>query len=57
MQYLTDGIHLYEVADIRTVQNYGLARGTLRYVILRECVSETTAKVDELQLATLSVVR
>ena len=57
MQYLTDGMHLYEIAGMRTVQNYGLARGTIRYVILRDCVSEATAKVDELQLAALSLVR
>jgi hypothetical protein len=57
MQYFTDGTHLYEIADIRTVRNYGRARGTLRYIILRDCVSEATAKVDELQLAALSLVR
>jgi hypothetical protein len=57
MQYLTDGIHLYEIADMRTVQTYGSARGTIRYIILRDCVSEATAMVDELQLAALSPVR
>jgi hypothetical protein len=57
MQYLTDGTHLYEIADMRTVQNYGLARGTFRYVMLRDCVSEMTANVNELQLAALSTVR
>lgn len=57
MEYLTDGTHLYEIAAMRTVHNYGLARGTIRYVILRDCVSEATAKVNELQLAALSRVR
>jgi hypothetical protein len=57
MQYLTDGTHLYEIADRRTVQNYGLRRGTIHYVIIRDCVSELTATIDELQLAALSVVR
>lgn len=57
MQYLTDGTHLYEVADMRIVQNYGVAQGAIRDIILRECVSEATAKVDELQLAALSLVR
>ena len=57
MQYLTDGTHLYEVADMRTVQNYGLVRGAIRYIILRDCVSEATARVDELQLAALALVR
>jgi hypothetical protein len=57
MTYLTDGTHLYEVADRRAVRNYGLARGTIRYVILRDCVSEAVAKVDELHLAALSEVR
>ena len=57
MQYLTDGTHLYEIADLCTVQNYGLARGTIRYVVLRDCVSEAISKVDELQFAALSQVR
>lgn len=57
MQYLTDGTHLYEIADMPTVQNYGLARGTISYIILRNCVSEATAKVSERQLAALSLVR
>lgn len=57
MQYLTDGTHLYEIAGICTVRNYGLARGTFRYIILTDCVSEITAKIGELQLAALSRVR
>jgi hypothetical protein len=57
MRYLTDGIHLYEVAAQRTVQNYGLRRGTISYTIIRDCVSESVASVDELQLAALSEVR
>ena len=56
MRYLTDGIHLYEVVARRTVQNYGLLRGTIRYVIIRDCVSEATATLDELNLAALSEV-
>jgi hypothetical protein len=55
--YFTDGTHLYEIASQRAVQNHGLARGVIRYVILRDCVSEATAKVDDLQLAALSIVR
>ncbi|MGH2887298.1 MAG: hypothetical protein ACRDPA_32145 [Solirubrobacteraceae bacterium] len=57
MRYLTDGVHLYEVAAQRTVQNFGLMRGTIRYVIIRDCVSEATATIDDLQLAALSEVR
>ena len=57
MRYLTDGIHLYEIAAERTVQNYGLARGTIKYVIIRDCVSEATATVDDLNLAALTEVR
>jgi hypothetical protein len=57
MRYLTDGINLYEVAAQRTVQNYGLRRGTIRYTIIRDVISEATATVDELQLAALSEVR
>ncbi len=57
MKYLTDGTHLYEIAERRTVQNYGLRRGTISYTIIRECVTEATATIDELQLAALSEVR
>ena len=57
MRYLTDGIHLYEIAAQRTVQNFGLRRGVIRYTILRDCVSEVTATIDDLQLAALSEVR
>ena len=57
MTYLTDGVHLYEIADQRTVQNFGLRRGTISYTIIRDCVSEAVATVDDLQLAALSEVR
>lgn len=56
MRYLTDGIHLYEVVARRTVQNYGLTRGVIRYTVLRNCVTEDTATLDELNLAALSTV-
>jgi hypothetical protein len=55
--YLTDGVHLYEIASQRTVQNYGLQRGTIRYVILRDCVTEAVAKMGELDLAALTEVQ
>ena len=54
--YFTDGIHLYEIASRRSVPNYGLLRGKIDYIILRDCVSEATATIDELQLAALSEV-
>ena len=57
MRYLTDGTHLYEIAAQRTVENFGLTRGVIRYVVIRDCVSETTATIDDLQLAALSEVR
>ncbi|HTT31080.1 MAG TPA: hypothetical protein VMG37_21880 [Solirubrobacteraceae bacterium] len=56
MRYLTDGRHLYEVVSRRTVQNFGRQRGLIRYTIIRDCVSEATATIDELQLAALSEV-
>jgi hypothetical protein len=56
MKYFTDGIHLYEIAAQRTVQNYGLRRGTISYTIIRDCVSEAVAAVDDLHLAALSEV-
>jgi hypothetical protein len=57
MRYFTDGIHLYEIAARRTVQNFGLTRGTISYVIIRDCVTEVTATIDDLHLAALSEVR
>ena len=56
MKYLTDGVHLYEIAEQRTVENFGLVRGTIRYVILRDCVTEAVAKMNELDLVALSEV-
>jgi hypothetical protein len=56
MTYLTDGIHLYEIAAERVVQNYGLAGGLIRYVVIRDCASEAICKIDDLQLAALSAV-
>jgi hypothetical protein len=56
MTYLTDGVHLYEIAAQRTVQNFGLRRGTISYTIIRDCVSEAVAAVDDLHLAALSEV-
>jgi hypothetical protein len=56
MKYLTDGVHLYEIAEQRTVQNYGLRRGTISYVIIRDCVSGAVARVDDLHLAALTEV-
>ena len=57
MNYLTDGTHLYEIAAQRTVQNFGRTRGLIRYVIIRDCVTETSATIDWLNLAALTVVR
>ena len=57
MRYVTDGVHLYEVASQRTVQNYGLRRGTISYTIIRDCVSEAVASIDDLHLAALTEVR
>jgi hypothetical protein len=56
MTYFTDGVHLYEIAARRTVQNFGLLRGTIRYVVIRDCVSEAVATMNELDLARLSKV-
>ena len=55
-RYLTDGRNLFEIAARRTVQNFGLKRGTISYIVLRDVVSEATATVDDLQLAALSEV-
>jgi hypothetical protein len=57
VRYLTDGTHLYEVAAQRTVENFGLTRGVVRYTILRDVVTEAEARLDELHLACLSEVR
>jgi hypothetical protein len=55
-RYLTDGVNLYEIADQRTVQNFGLRRGTISYTIIRDVVSEAMARIDDLHLAALSEV-
>ena len=55
-EYLTDGTHLYEIAAQRVVSNYGLAGGSIRYIVIRDCVSEATSRIDELQLAALTEV-
>lgn len=60
MKYLTDGRRLYEVAAERTVENFGLARRsrpTIRYVILRDAVTEAVAKVDDVDLLALEELR
>ncbi len=56
MKYLTDGMHLYEVASQRTVENYGLRRGTISYTVIRDCVTEAVGRIDDLTLAALSEV-
>ena len=55
-RYLTDGVHLYEIAEQRTVENYGVRRGTISYTIIRDVVSEAVARVDDLHLAALTEV-
>jgi len=57
MRYLTDGTNLYEIAAQRTVQIFGLRRGVIRYVIMRDCITEATATIDDLELAALTEVR
>jgi hypothetical protein len=57
MRYLTDGTNLYEIAAQRIVQNFGLRRGVIRYVIIRDCITEATAMIDYLELAALTEVR
>jgi hypothetical protein len=56
MTYLTDGTHLYEVVTRRSVQNFGRQRGVIRYTTIRDCVSEATATIDDLQLAALTQI-
>ena len=56
MRYLTDGTNLYEIAAQRTVTNYGRLQGTISYVIIRDCVSESTATIDDVHLAALAEV-
>ena len=57
VRYLTDGTNLFEIAAERVVQNYGAARGLIRYVILRDCVTEETSNVDSLYLQCLEPVQ
>jgi hypothetical protein len=62
-EYLTDGVHLYEIAARRTVQNVGTHWRSggrygpqIKYVILRDAVTEATAKVEELDVAALTEI-
>jgi hypothetical protein len=57
VNYLTDGTHLYEIAEQRTVENFGRTRGLIRYVTIRDCVTEAMTTIDWLNLAALTVVR
>jgi hypothetical protein len=54
MRYFTDGTHLFEIAAQRTVQNAGLTRGVIHYTIIRDCVSEEIANIDDLGLQALT---
>ena len=54
MTYLTDGIHLYEIAAERAVKNYGVLGGIIRYVIIRDCLTEAVYKIDELHRSRLA---
>lgn len=57
MRYLTDGVHLYEVASECVVKNFGRTQGTISYTILRDVVSGSEARVDDLGLLALTEVR
>lgn len=57
VNYLTDGTHLYEIVARRTIQHFGRTRGVIRYIIIRDCVTESITTVDEVNLAALTVVR
>jgi hypothetical protein len=39
------------------VQDFGLRRGVIRYLTIRDCITEAISAIDELQLAALSEVR
>ncbi len=51
--YLTDGVHLYEVAG--TVENYGLIGGV--FAIVRDCVTGALREMGELERALCDAVR
>lgn len=57
--YLVDreGGRLYEIVDRRTVENYGLRRGVIRYAIVRDVVTEDARRVGPVELALLDPVR
>lgn len=63
MDYITDGVHLYEVAARRTVQNAGCYWRSggrhdrvMRYVVLRDTVSESCCTVDDVDLVAYRTV-
>lgn len=55
--YFHDGRRLYELVSRHAVRNYGRAGGWITDTILRDCVTEETAAVDDLHLAALTEVR
>jgi hypothetical protein len=48
VDYLTDGVRLYEIAAQRTDPNFGLTGGVIRQTVIRDCVSEETRLIDDL---------
>jgi hypothetical protein len=57
MRYLTDGTNLYEIAAQRTVQISGPGAALSATSSSRDCITEATAAIDDLQLAALFEVR
>jgi hypothetical protein len=51
VDYLTDGIRLYEVVVSRLVQNYGLQSGSVRYAIVRDCHTEEERAMSGIELS------
>jgi hypothetical protein len=51
VEYLTDGLNLYEVVAEGRVRNFGRAGGVLGYLLVRDCVTELQRRIGALELA------
>lgn len=56
MQYLTNGTALYELVSERSVKNHGLGRGTIRYLIVMDCLTLELMTLNERDMVDLRPV-
>jgi hypothetical protein len=57
VDYLTDGVRLYEVIVSNLVQNYGLRGGSVRYAVVRDCRTEEERAMSGVELSSCRLVK